>query len=78
MLWEVEIRPRGHDPERERVGEEYDLLTHSRDGAALVSGTARGYLLEGELTREQVERLTAELLVDPLAETGSVGPRCSR
>src|SRR5438270_45230 len=72
MLWEVEIRPRGHDAERDRVGEEYDLLTHSHDGAGLVARTSRGYLLEGELTREQVARLTAELLADPLAEAGRV------
>ena len=34
MLWEIEIRPRGHDAERQRVCEEYRLLTHARDGAA--------------------------------------------
>jgi phosphoribosylformylglycinamidine synthase len=73
MLWEVEIQPKGHDAERDRVAEEYDLLTHSHGGQGLVGRTARGYLLEGELTREQVERLTAELLVDPLAESGRIG-----
>jgi phosphoribosylformylglycinamidine synthase len=72
MLWEVEIRPRGRDAERNRVAEEYALLTHNPGGADLVAGTSRGYLLEGELTREQVERLTAELLVDPVAEDGHV------
>jgi phosphoribosylformylglycinamidine synthase len=73
MLWEVEIRPKGPDAERDRVGDEYDLLTHGRDGRGLVARTARGYLLEGELMREQAERLTVELLVDPLAEAGRVG-----
>ena len=29
MLWEVEIRPLGRDAERERVCDEFDLLTHS-------------------------------------------------
>jgi phosphoribosylformylglycinamidine synthase len=73
MLWEIEIRPRGDDPERARVAEEYDLLTHGQSGAGLVSGTARGYLLEGELGRAEAELLQRELLVDPLAETGQLG-----
>src|SRR5262249_38100240 len=42
----------------------------SAGGAGLVSGSARGYLLEGDLGPDQVERLMAELLVDPLVETG--------
>src|SRR5262245_7074560 len=74
MLWEIEIRPRGADPERARVAEEYDLLTHSRDGERLVAATSRGYLLEGELSREQADRLAAELLVDPVVESGRVAP----
>ena len=51
MLWEIEIQPKGHDPERARVAEEYDLLTHSRGGAGLITTAARGYLLEGDLSR---------------------------
>src|SRR5437763_858576 len=50
MLWEIEIQPRGHDAERDRVAEEYDLLTHGRDGRALVGRAARGYLVK--LTRD--------------------------
>jgi phosphoribosylformylglycinamidine synthase len=73
MLWEIEILPKGNDPERERVCEEYDLLTHSRQGHALITRASRGYLLEGELSREQAETLLRELLVDPLAETGHLG-----
>src|SRR5438128_1515516 len=87
MLWEVEISPRGHDPERARVCEEYDLLTHAGHGGTLatargtvtlapgeqvIARTARGYFLRGDLGREQVERLARELLVDPLAETGQI------
>jgi phosphoribosylformylglycinamidine synthase len=72
MLWEVEIQPRGSDPERDRVCEEYHLLTHTAAGPTLITQSSRGYLLEGDLGREQVERLMAELLVDPLAETGQV------
>src|SRR5579859_610966 len=73
MLWEIEIRPKGHDAERGRVAEEYDLLTHTRDGARLVTGSARGYLLEGALQREPAQRLMRELLVDDLAESGRLG-----
>ena len=39
----------------------------------MVSATARGWLLEGPLTRDQADRLTRELLVDSLAETGVLG-----
>jgi phosphoribosylformylglycinamidine synthase len=73
MLWEVEIQPKGHDADRERVCEEYDLLTLSRAGAGLVTRSARGYLLEGELSRDQAQRLAHDLLLDVLAETGMVG-----
>ena len=70
MLWEVEIQPLGRDPERARVAEEYNLLTHTRQGADLVTRSARGYLLEGNLVRDQAEELMARLLVDPLVESG--------
>ena len=73
MLWEIEIRPKGADGERVRVAEEYDLLTHGKAGSALVTGAARGWLLEGPLSREQAERLTRDLLVDSLAESGALG-----
>jgi phosphoribosylformylglycinamidine synthase len=72
MLWEIEIRPRGPDRERDRVGQEYNLLTHAKNGGGLVKATARGYLLEGDLTRSEAERLVSELLVDSLAEIGAI------
>jgi phosphoribosylformylglycinamidine synthase len=72
MLWEVEIQPKGWDAERERVGEEYDLLTHSTAGRSLIARSARGYLVQGDLGTHQVERLATELLVDPLVETGRI------
>ncbi len=73
MLWEIEIRPKGADGEQARVAEEFGLLTHRRGGSAVVSATAHGWLLEGPLTRDQADRLTRELLVDPLAESGVLG-----
>src|SRR5438552_13884710 len=73
MLWEIEIRPEGPDAELARVREEYDLLTHSHDGANLITGASRGFLLEGDLSHEQAQRLLCDLLLDPLAEGGRLG-----
>jgi phosphoribosylformylglycinamidine synthase len=73
MLWEVEIRPLGLDGERERVCDEFDLLTQSERGGDLVTAASRGFLLEGEkLTQRDAERLAAELLVDSVVESGHV------
>jgi phosphoribosylformylglycinamidine synthase len=74
MLWEVEIRPLGRDGERERVCDEFDLLTHAQRGGDLLSASARGILLEGELAEADVRRLAADVLVDPLVERGEVRP----
>src|SRR5262249_14220322 len=74
MLWEVVIRARGGDPERRRVAEDYDLLTHSGKGESLVAGTVRGYLLQGDLGDEENRRRLADLLVDPVVEDVHVGP----
>ena len=73
MLWEIEIRPLGDDAETQRVRAEYNLLTHGDNGAGPVAGSARGYLLEGDLSRDDSERLLSELLVDPLVEAGRLG-----
>jgi hypothetical protein len=74
MLWEVEIRPVGRDGDRERVCDEFDLLTHAQRGGDLVTGSARGYLIEGDLGDADLERLTAEVLADPLVETVTASP----
>jgi phosphoribosylformylglycinamidine synthase II len=74
MLWEVEILPKKlHDLESERVNREYELLTQLRPQASLIDLASRGYLVEGELSRADAERLLAELLLDPLVEVGRVG-----
>jgi phosphoribosylformylglycinamidine synthase len=73
MLWEIEIRPLGRDVERARVSEEYDLLTHAKTGDRLVTASARGFLLEGNLSRADADRLLHELLLDPIVETAAVG-----
>ncbi|VTU02688.1 phosphoribosylformylglycinamidine synthase ii : Phosphoribosylformylglycinamidine synthase subunit PurL OS=Pirellula staleyi (strain ATCC 27377 / DSM 6068 / ICPB 4128) GN=purL PE=3 SV=1: AIRS: AIRS_C: AIRS: AIRS_C [Gemmataceae bacterium] len=78
MLFEVEIRPLGRDGERERVCDEFDLLTHAQRGGDLVAASARGFLLEGDLSDEQVEQFTRDVLIDPLVETGTVAPAGTR
>jgi phosphoribosylformylglycinamidine synthase len=70
MLWEVEIQPRGDDTERVRIAAEYDLLTHGHEGTDLIQRTSRGYVLEGNLSAADAERLCKELLVDAVVETG--------
>jgi phosphoribosylformylglycinamidine synthase II len=78
MLWEVEIVTKGADAERLRIAEEYDLLTHAGRGGPLCAGaevvakTSRGFLLQGELNRGHIEQLSAELLVDIVAESGEI------
>lgn len=72
MLWEVEILPKGHDAEAERVCAELALLTHTPTSRC-VERASRGYLLEGIFPRTQAERILHDLLLDPIAETGRVG-----
>src|SRR5436190_1334306 len=72
MLWEIEILPNHADPETARVNQEVALLTHATT-ANPVALASRGFLLEGDLGREQAERLQRELLADALVETGRVG-----
>jgi len=74
MLWELEIRPLGKDGERERVCDEFDLLTHAQRGGDLITASARGFLIEGDLTEEHRARLTGEVLVDPLVDSGAFAP----
>src|SRR5438105_7521303 len=72
MLWEVEIQTRDHDPERERVCDAFNLLAHNDEGARLITRSARGYLLQGDIGRKEVDRLGSMLLIDSLVETGRI------
>src|SRR5213595_2760821 len=73
MIWEIDIQPLGPDPERDRVAAEFDLLTHSNRGRALVARTSRGFLMEGEISLDGARALAGELLTDPLVEKAEVG-----
>jgi phosphoribosylformylglycinamidine synthase II len=68
MLWKVTIFAKDeNDRESDRVRKDYNLLTHSQLGYSLIGGNARGYLLEGDISEQQLESLL-DLLVDPILE----------
>jgi phosphoribosylformylglycinamidine synthase len=77
MLWEVQLQPR-NDVELQRVRAGYDLLAgHQADlpaAADLLLATSAGYLLEGDLSPAEMDRLADELLVDPLVEDRHIRP----
>src|SRR5258708_19209765 len=73
MLWEIDIESKGESAEHCRACDEYNLLTQRDQGHSVIRGASRGYLLEGDLDRQQAERLMNELLVDALVETGRLG-----
>ncbi len=67
MLWEVDIYPRQGQPDL--IGSR--LAADAVDvglGEAIELVAARGYLLQGDLTRHQVARIADELLADPVVE----------
>ena len=70
-LWEVDIYPAAGRPDlagRRVAADAADLGL----GNHLTIHAAYGYLLQGELTREQVELLARELLSDPIVERTTV------
>ncbi|MFP6659672.1 MAG: AIR synthase related protein, partial [Pirellulales bacterium] len=72
MLWEVDIYPRSGQPNQAAD----DVVTEAADlGLPRLSVTAaRGYLIQGRLERDQIERLARELLADDVVETTVVAP----
>lgn len=71
-LWEVDLHPRPGFVDRRAL----DALAQARDvglGQAISVRSAHGYLLEGELTAEQVESATRRLLCDAVVEMPVVG-----
>lgn len=73
MLWEIEITPKGDDAERARICDDYDLLSGSSAKSRAITGTSRGYLIEGDLDQDGADRLLKELLVNSLVEEGRIG-----
>jgi phosphoribosylformylglycinamidine synthase II len=67
MLWEVDIYPGEGRPDLlagQIAADAADLGL----GSHLAVKTARGYLLQGKLDRQQVMRIAVELLADPVVE----------
>ena len=68
MLWDIEIRARLAELEVDRVRGEYRLLAHAEPPAGFITAASRGYLVEGEMDREQARELA---LRHALAATGT-------
>jgi phosphoribosylformylglycinamidine synthase len=73
MLWEVDVHPAPGQPNRaaQRVAVEAAELGLATD---LAVTAAHGFLIEGDLSGEQVERLSRELLSDRVVETTVAAP----
>ncbi len=72
MLWEVDIYPLAGQPDRTAEA----LTAQAADVGILADlriAAARGYLIQGELSRADVERAAQELLVDTVVERCVVG-----
>ncbi len=73
MLWEVDIYPAEDQPDliaRQVAGDVADL-GWSRPLAVY---SARGYLIQGDLGRQDVARIARELLADPVVERTVIAP----
>ncbi|HEY2839624.1 MAG TPA: phosphoribosylformylglycinamidine synthase subunit PurL [Pirellulales bacterium] len=73
MLWEVDVYPAAgqFDLAADRLAAEAAELEITDE---LQATLARGYLLEGNLSRADAERIGRELLCDPVVERVVVGP----
>ncbi len=71
MLWQIEIRPKSQFPDRGAA----ELTAQAAElglARSLVCATAHGFLVEGPLSRQQIDRVAAELLVDTIVEQSRV------
>lgn len=73
MLWEIDIYPAldQHDLDAARVAEEAADL-HLASGLQVRTG--RGYLVQGDLDQQAVERIAGQLLADGVVERTVVAP----
>ncbi len=67
MLWEIDLRPRKGLPDRDAEGVAADAKALGLAKDVQVA-TARGYLVQGDLTADRIERLAHELFGDPVVE----------
>ncbi|NLY03010.1 MAG: phosphoribosylformylglycinamidine synthase subunit PurL [Rhodopirellula sp.] len=73
MLWEVDIYPRAGHPDLIGNQVSADAADLGLADAPQVTA-ARGYLIQGDLSREQVARIANELLADGVVERTVVAP----
>lgn len=73
MLWEVDIYAAPGQPDVTAAGLQSDAEDLGiAKGMRVVTG--RGYLIQGDLSQEDAERLAVELLFDPVVEQAVVAP----
>ncbi|ASV72789.1 Phosphoribosylformylglycinamidine synthase, PurS subunit [Thermogutta terrifontis] len=72
MLWEVDIYPAPGQPDVVAEQVRHDGLDLGIHGAWQVAA-GRGYLVEGDFTHAQVQRLAEELFADPVVERFVIG-----
>ncbi len=72
MLWEVDIFAAPGLPDV-AAGEASADAADLGFSSSLTIGTARGYLIQGDLTREQIDLLVNKLLADSVVERATVG-----
>jgi phosphoribosylformylglycinamidine synthase II len=73
MLWEVDIYSAPGEPDR--AGSEVQAAAAALGiGTSLRVLTARGYLIQGSLEQEQLDRIARELLVDNVVERAVIAP----
>ena len=71
MLWEVEILPTGSEKDYE--GQRILASAHSQGISGLSTvKSARTFLIQGDLTRDDATRAAEQLLVDPVTEQFSI------
>jgi phosphoribosylformylglycinamidine synthase subunit PurSL len=73
MLWHVRINPSPTLPDSLGARLALEAVESGLAGPWALE-TSRGFLIEGEITRQQLERVAIDVLVDPVAEVHTIGP----
>jgi phosphoribosylformylglycinamidine synthase subunit PurSL len=72
MLWQIDIYPKPGEPNR--AGADVAAQSHDlglADGIQCIA--AHGFLVEGDLSRDQIDRIARDLLVDSVVEVPRIG-----
>ena len=71
MLWEIEIHPASHLPDREGIRVQHNCQALG-DTSIREVRAARSYLIQGDLKPEAIEQIASGFLVDTVVETYEV------